>query len=51
MLYKVRNEAIQFYDGYSLIMSEAKTNKNKTIQLKEQGLKYLHLSKCFKDYQ
>ena len=25
MLYKARNEAIKFYDDYSLIMSEAKT--------------------------
>ena len=24
MLYKARNEAIKFYDGYSLMMSEAK---------------------------
>ena len=51
MLYKARNEAIKFYDDYSLMMSEAKLNQNKTIQLKEQGLKYLHQSKCFKDYQ
>ena len=35
MLYKTRNEAIKFYDDYSLMMSEA---KNK--QLKEQDLKY-----------
>ena len=28
MLYKVRNEAIKFYDGYSLMASEAK-NKAK----------------------
>ena len=25
MLYKARNEAIKFYDDYSLMMSEAKT--------------------------
>ena len=31
MLYKARNEAITFYDDYSLMMSEAKYKaKNKT---------------------
>ena len=28
MLYKGRNEAIKFYDDYSLMMSEAKTKAN-----------------------
>ena len=27
MLYKARNEAIKFFDDYSLMMSEAKTNR------------------------
>ena len=32
MLYKARNEAIKFYDDYSLIMSEAKYKaKNKQV--------------------
>ena len=35
-LYKARNEAIKFYDDYSLIMSEAKTRATK-----EEGLKIL----------
>ena len=35
MLYKTRNEAIKFYDDYSLMMSEVKSK-----QLKEQDLKY-----------
>ena len=39
MLYKARNEAIKFYDDYSLMMSEAKS-KAKKMRLKEQGLKY-----------
>ena len=32
MLYKARNEAIRFYDDYSLMMSEAKikVKQNKT---------------------
>ena len=47
MLYKARNEAINLYDDYSL----KKLNQNKTIQLKEQDLKYKPLTKCFKDYQ
>ena len=36
MLYKVRNEAIKFFDDYSLVLSEA---KNKTT--KGTGLKIL----------
>ena len=39
MFYKARNEAIKFYDGYSLMMFEAKTKENK-IKLKEQDIKY-----------
>ena len=35
-LYKVRNEAIKFYDDYSLIKSEAKIKATK-----EKGLKIL----------
>ena len=39
MLYKARNEAIKFYDDYSLMMSEAKSKaKQKT---KGTGLKIL----------
>ena len=34
MLYKARNEAIKFYDNYSLIASEAKNKANKTTGLK-----------------
>ena len=34
MLYKARNEAIKFYDDYSLIMSEAKIKATKGIGLK-----------------
>ena len=34
MLYKARNEAIKFYDGYSLMMSEAKYKANKGTGLK-----------------
>ena len=33
-LYKARNEAIKFYDDYSLIMSEAKTRATKGEGLK-----------------
>ena len=40
MLYKVRNEAIKFYDDYSLIMSEAKTTA-KQNETKGTGLKIL----------
>ena len=39
MLYKARNEAIKFYDDYSLMMSEAKT-KAKQNPTKGTGLKY-----------
>ena len=34
MLYKARNEAIKFYDDYSLMMSEAKTKATKGTGLK-----------------
>ena len=34
MLYKARNEAIKFYDDYSLMMSEAKTKATKRTGLK-----------------
>ena len=34
MLYKARNEAIKFYDDYSLIMSEAKYRATKGTGLK-----------------
>ena len=34
MLYKARNEAIKFYDYYSLMMSEAKTKSTKGTGLK-----------------
>ena len=40
MLYKARNEAIKFYDGYSLMVSEAKT-KAKQNETKGTGLKIL----------
>ena len=40
MLYKARNEAIKFYDDYSLMMSEAKT-KAKTNNTSGKGLKIL----------
>ena len=40
MLYKVRNEAIKFYDDYSLMMSEAKS-KAKHNETKGKGLKIL----------
>ena len=40
MLYKARNEAIKFYDDYSLMMSEAKT-KAKQNETKATGLKIL----------
>ena len=38
MIYKARNEAIKFYDDYSLIMSEAKPKSKET---KGTGLKIL----------
>ena len=44
MLYKARNDAIKFYDDYSLMMSEAKAKATK-------GTGIYHQSKCFKDYQ
>ena len=34
MLYKTRNEAIKFYDDYSLMMSEAKNKATKGTGLK-----------------
>ena len=34
MLYKARNEAIKFYDGYSWMMSEAKVKATKGTGLK-----------------
>ena len=40
MLYKARNEAIKFYDDYSLMMSEAKS-KTKQNETKGTGLKIL----------
>ena len=40
MLYKARNEAIKFYDDYSLMMSEAK-HKAKQNETKGTGLKIL----------
>ena len=40
MLYKAKNEAIRFYDDYSLIMSEAKS-KVKQNGAKGTGLKIL----------
>ena len=40
MLYKARNEAIKFYDDYSLMMSEA-YSKAKQNETKRTGLKTL----------
>ena len=40
MLYKARNEAVKFYDDYSLMMSEAKS-KAKQNETKGTGLKIL----------
>ena len=40
MLYKARNEAIKFYDDYSLMMSQAKS-KAKQNEAKEKWLKIL----------
>ena len=40
MLYKARNEAIKFYDDYSLMMSKGKT-KAKTKATMRKGLKIL----------
>ena len=42
MLYKVRNEAINIYNDYSLMMSEAKS-KAKQNETKDTGLKILTL--------
>ena len=39
MLYKARNEAIKFYDDYSLRCQKQRVKQNKMRQ-KEQGLKY-----------
>ena len=47
MLYKARNNVTEFFDDYSLMVSEAKHKASKI----EQGLKYQLLNKCFKDYQ
>ena len=40
MMYKARNEAIKFYDDYSLMVSEAKS-KAKKNETKVTGLKIL----------
>ena len=40
MLYKARNEAIKFYDNYSLMMSEA-NSKAKQNETKRTGRKIL----------
>ena len=39
MLYKGRNEAIKFYDDYSLMMSEAKTKSKQNNTNEGTGLK------------
>ena len=39
MLYKARNEAIIFYDDYSLMMSEAKTKSKQNNATKGTGLR------------
>ena len=39
MLYKTRNEAIKFYDGYSLMKSEEKTKSKQSNTTKGTGLK------------
>ena len=41
MLYKSRNEAITFYDDYSLMMSEAKAKSKQNNTTKGTGLKIL----------
>ena len=46
MLYKARNEAIKFYDDYSLMMSEA---KNKATE--GRGRKVLIPKQMIQDYQ
>ena len=44
MLYKARNDAIKFYDDYSLMMSKAKTKSKAT---KGTGLKILTPKQIF----
>ena len=44
ILYKARNEAVKFYDEYSLMMSEAKTKARAT---KGTGLKILTPKQMF----
>ena len=44
MLYKARNEAIKFYNDYSLMMSEAES-KAKQNETKGKGLKILTFKK------
>ena len=39
MLYKERNEAIKFYEDYSLMMSEAKTKSKQRNTSEGTGLK------------
>ena len=46
MLYKARNEAIKFYDGYSSMVSEAKTKATKGT-----GLKILKPKQILQRYQ
>ena len=46
MLSKARNEAIKFYDDYSLMMSEAKS-KAKQNEAKGKGLKILTPKQTF----
>ena len=46
MLYKARNEAIEIYDNYSLMMSEAKNKATKGT-----GLKILTPKQILQDYQ
>ena len=46
MLYKARNEAIKFYDDYSLMMSKARS-KAKQSETKEKGLKILTPKQMF----
>ena len=41
MLYKARNEAIEFYDDYSLMVSEAKNRPTKGTGLKVLTLKQM----------
>ena len=41
MLYKARNEAVRFYDGYSSMMSEAKTKATKGTGLEILTLKQM----------